>query len=110
MQEAYGICIDDIGAGVAPRHAAALAAQLPDGGRLKRAIAPADAWSPSDYMLHSIEYSLRVLIWMQSKDAERGRNRPKPLPTPADEERIASKLRATDVDYINERLGIGGGA
>lgn len=104
MQAVYGIDIDSVGRTCTLRHAAALAAQLPESGRLKRAIDPALRWGEAEYMLSSIEYSLRVLLWRETRDAKRGANRPKPIPTPAEESELRRKLEATDVGFVNSRL------
>ena len=60
-------------------------------------------------MLHSIEYSLRVLVWMGTKDGEKNRNRPKPWGTPA--EARSSRARADNAlanrHEIDRILGMG---
>lgn len=48
-----------------------------------RSAAPAAEWGDSDYLLWSIEHSLRVLVWRQvTKDGQHGRRMPKPIETP----------------------------
>lgn len=55
---------------------------LPRESRCARLARPDLAWSDAEHMLHSIEYSMRVLVWMGSRDGEKNRNRPKPWDTP----------------------------
>lgn len=86
-------------------HAAALAAQLPLESRVVRAEAPEAAWGDADEMLRRIEHSLRVLAWQQTKDGAKGRNAPRPLPSPVEQARVRRKVERTDVDEINRILG-----
>lgn len=94
-------------------------AALPRESRCARRANPDLEWSEAEHMLHSIEYSLRVLVWMGSKDGEKNRNRPKPWGTPA--EARSSRQRADNAlankGEIDRILGIystteqrGGGA
>ena len=55
--------------------AAALAAHLPDSSRIKRKQAGVKL-SLQETLLASIADSLRILCWMQTEDAKKGRNRP----------------------------------
>lgn len=61
----------------------AIAAQSTPGSPIAAALDPLAAWTPEQYMLASVEYSLRWLHWAQTEDGPKGRNRPEPLPTPA---------------------------
>ena len=106
FQQFYGLNLDSMGRDYSLLHAATLSAQLPSESRIKRIYEPSYKWSDADYMLRSIEHSLRVLAWQQTKDGQRGRNIPKPIPTPAEESRISSKLNRTDIEHINKKLGI----
>lgn len=85
-------------------HAAALCAQLPRESRLARVSAPECEWSEAEYILHKIEYSLRVIAWQNTKDARKGRRCPKPLPTPAEEVRLRQKLERTNMADIAKKL------
>lgn len=87
-------------------HAACLCDQLPKESRVARAQSPELEWGDSDYLLSRIEEGIRTLVWQQTKDGQKGRNVPKPNPTPADRARIKRKLDATDVDFVNQILGI----
>lgn len=74
-------------------HAAALAAQLPAGSRVWRGTAA--EWTTSDYLLANVEHTLRVLAWQNTEDAQKRRNYPKHVETPADrEQRDAHALSA----------------
>ena len=99
----------DMGHGYSVAHAAILAAQLPEGARSLGAIDPVLSWSTDRYLLASIEYSLRALLWTKTKDAAKGRNRPKMVPTPSQRERLRKKVEGTDIERIRKALGIGEG-
>ena len=62
------------------RQAAILACGLPEDSRIKRKMSGVRAGT--DTLLNAaILDGIRTLIWMQSKDAQRGRNRPQPIYT-----------------------------
>ena len=104
FQQFYGLCIDGMGRAYTHAHAACLAAQLPRESRCFRADDPAAAWGDSEYLLAAIEHGVRMLLWSKTKDAERGRNAPKALQTPADRARVAKKLESTDVERVTDVL------
>ena len=104
FQRYYGIDSADIGASVSPLRAAALAAHLPRESATARAESPDCAWGDIEWMLHSIEFSLRVIAWHGTEDGAKGRREPKPLPTPADRARVEKKLESTDVCAVMEVL------
>lgn len=80
-----------------------LASQLPPASRVACKLHPGADWTVDTHLLHSIEYSLRVLVWSKTKDAEKGRNKPKPIPLPGqaktveqvdrNEERVRARLK-----------------
>ena len=72
-------------------------------------MAPEAAWSDEAYLLASIEYGIRVLMWQNSRDGVKDRNRPKRIQTPADVERVRGKVEGTDLSAIAEALGLGKG-
>ena len=93
-----------MGCGYSPEHAAALLVQLPRESRVLRAERPELEWGYTEALLASIEYSLRVLCWRQTKDGERGRRPPKPVQAPwADS--AEKKIRRTDIAFVNSVLG-----
>lgn len=65
---------------------------LPKQSRTAQRLDPNNLWDDATRLLHSIEYMTRVLAWMNTKAAQRGRNAPKPLQTPA--ERVINQRRA----------------
>lgn len=109
FRQYYGLDLADMGHGYSVAHAAILAAQLPEGARSLGAIDPVLSWSTDRYLLASIEYSLRALLWTKTKDAAKGRNRPKMVPTPSQRERLRKKVEGTDIERIRKALGIGEG-
>ena len=106
FQQYYGLDIGGIGDDFGYLHAADLAAQLPRESRSFRAINPELEWTTTEYMLWSIEYSLRVLRWQNTEDGHKNRNKPEPLPTPKDYARVRERTEATDMEYIAQALGI----
>lgn len=72
---------------------------------MARALNPESEWSTTDYLLWRIEYHLRVIEWQATEDGVNGRRPPKPLQTPSDRARVERKLQATDMDFINRKLG-----
>jgi hypothetical protein len=106
FQQYYGLNIDGMGQEFDVFHAADLAAQLPSDSRTFKAENVELEWTDSDYMLWSIEFSLRVLRWQNTEDGRKNRNKPRPLPTPAEHARIADKINSTDMALIAEQLGI----
>lgn len=83
-------------------------ASLPRESRTMRRLSPCLIWGDGEYMLHSIEYSLRMLVWMGSKDAEKNRNKPKPWDTPAEaaQNRQRADRALANRSEIDEILGI----
>lgn len=71
-----------------PRRAAVLTAWLPAGAESHTGHAA--AWSVTDYLLRSIEYSARISVWQQTQDGEKNRNAPVPFPSPTDD--VAAEL------------------
>ena len=106
FQRFYGLKLDGMGVDYSMAHAAALAANLPRESATVRAVSPEAAWSDATYLLAAIEYDLRVLAWQNSKDGMKGRNRPKPVQTPADVARVRDKLDGTDLAEVAAALGI----
>ena len=106
FRQYYGVDFDKLRGEIGELRTADLAAQLPSDSRSFRAIRPELMWTDRDYMLWSIEFSLRVLRWQPTKDGQANRNKPRPLPTPADRARIVDKIEATDMKAIADALGI----
>lgn len=106
MQRTYGLDLDRMGTDYTVAHAAELASRLPAGSLTLGAERPELAWTDRDWMLWSIEFSLRVLRWQATEDGRRGVDEPQPLPTPADSARLGETARGTDMDMIVEALGL----
>lgn len=87
-----------------PEHAAALLAQLPPKSRTFRSERPELEWGSVEALLSSIEYSLRVLRWQNTKDGQKGHNPPKPVPVPGGGT-AASKIRRTNLAFVDKVLG-----
>lgn len=87
----YGFRASD----VAPLEAADLAAWLPAGCALWRAVGGPLALSGVEQGMRLLDYRLQVLAWMQTEDAKHRRNQPKPpKPTPYSGEAEASEAFA----------------
>ncbi len=84
MQQYYGLDLDGMGVDYTHVHAACCAAQLPAGARVWRGTAA--EWGTSEYLLASMEHTLRVIAWQRTEDATKRRNYPKPIETPAQRE------------------------
>jgi len=59
-----------------------LVAWLPPGCALWRSVGGPLAWSQEVHMLNQVEFRLRVLYWVQTKDGSKGANQPKPADPP----------------------------
>lgn len=102
LQQYYGLDLDGMGVDYTHAHAACCAAQLPAGARVWRGTAA--EWGTAEYMLASMEHMLRVIAWQRTEDAEKRRNYPEPMPTPADRE----LARRRDEHAIANRAWIDG--
>ena len=78
-----------------------MAALLPRGSRTFTAINPEYSWEQSHYLLANIDYSLKLLVWAQTKDGQKNRNRPKPITPPKRQE---DKPSAHTVDEYRDLL------
>ena len=106
FQRVYGLNIDEMGESYSVRHAADLAAMLPRDSLVFKAGNPALEWSDTMYMLRSIEYMARILVWQNTKDGQKGRKKPKPVETPEERARVREKVSNTDWRFIAEQLDI----
>lgn len=60
-------------------------------------------------MLANIEHELRILIWVQANSTSKRKTPfPKRLESPAKSVQMTRRLESTDIDKLNEVLGIGG--
>ena len=86
-------------------HAAALMAQMPRTSRTAMALNPDNEWSEATYFLAQIEYDLRVLIWQNTKDGQKGRNQPKPPTFPAERAQRRKRIEGFDKALVDKVLG-----
>ena len=77
-----------------------IAANAPTGSRLASLLDQRNAWTPTDWWLRSIEYSLRWLVWSKTKDGQKNRGKPKPTPAPGD---ITPKRRDPELTGMGKR-------
>lgn len=110
FRQFYGIDlpIDDDAEMADLRRMALLWAALPRESRTARRCDPSLAWGDAEYLMHSMEYSLRVIAWQRTKDAEKRRNFPEPWKTPgeaADAVRRRDRALASRQE-IDEILGM----
>ena len=105
LQETYNLNLDRMGEDYTYLHAAILVSQLPSTSRLVRAIYPDAEWTQDTWLLASMEYGIRTLIWQQTKDGYKGVNAPKPPKTPSEREFERHRLDDFDKDFIIKVLG-----
>ena len=79
FQQYYGLNIDGMGRDYSTLHAAALVSQMPEGSRLAQAYDPDALWTSERALMAAMVNSLNWLVWANSRDGERNRNRPKPI-------------------------------
>jgi hypothetical protein len=79
----------------------------PQSSALCREMNPENAlWGLSDHLLAVIADAVIAGNWMQSKDGQKNRNRPKPIPRPGvepDQKKFGGK--AESIDTIRDWLG-----
>ena len=86
-------------------HAASLMKMLPASSRVAKALNPENEWDDATYLLSAIEYDLRVLIWQNTKDGQKGKNKPKPNTTPHDLAEKRRRAEGFDKEFIDKILG-----
>lgn len=79
MRHVYGLDITSI----RPTEAADLAANLPDGSMVWRALGTPNAWTLDQHMLATQIEQMQAWMWANSDPKKRGR-KPKPIPRPGD--------------------------
>lgn len=101
FQRFYNLNLDDMGDAFSYEHAAELAAHLPYGSALRRAVDPSQEWSQEAYILAQIEYDLRCMTY-SGKGPE-----PKPVKTPADGIKAAAPVASrAEMKRVADALGI----
>ncbi len=96
----HGLRLRMLGHGLSFNDLYILCAHAPEGSALAGEIDPAAKWTHRDYMLWSMEYSLRWLAWSKTKDAQHKRHRPEPLPTPG-KRKDTNSGRFTDIQPMS---------
>jgi len=86
-------------------HAADLAANLPQQSRCMCALEPALEWDRKDYLLAEAVGMLRLLVWMQTKDGHKGRNRPKMVELPQFKAQDSSQEERLSAEEYRQQLG-----
>lgn len=80
FQQFYGLNIDNMGSDFSTLHAADLLVELPDNSRVKMMQQEGGSIWTFDRMLAALCVdALNTLVWMQTKDGHKNRNRPKSL-------------------------------
>lgn len=84
--------------------------QLPRESRCVVKHCPEAVWGGAENLLWSIEHSLRVIAWQNTKDGSKGRNQPKPVKTPAEiiKNKEAADHALANKEEIDRILGIRG--
>jgi len=82
FQQYYGLNLERLGYEYSIKHAASLVTQLPRESRLYIAIDCRATWGITEYQLADIANSLRWLVWAQTKDGQKNRNRPEMMKPP----------------------------
>lgn len=110
FQQFYGVELppDPAEYGGDPRRLALLWTALPRESRTARRMRPELEWDDATRILRLAEHSLRVLAWMQTKDAAKGANFPRPIELPWEAERRREDARESIAhkDGIARILGI----
>lgn len=87
------------------REAADMAVYLPPDSATWTAIVPQAGHSNEAELLRSIEYSLRILTWMKTKDGSKGRNAPEPISFPWEKAKQAFEADVMTMDEAAAFLG-----
>ena len=108
FQRYYQLNLDGMGEQYTFAHAACLACNLPSDSATLKAMYPRNGWTQTEYLLHAIEYDLRVLSWQLGAGGKGRNKKPKPLPTPEEQAKVRRKATGTDFDFLIKSLGIEG--
>lgn len=101
----YSIDLDSTDLG--PLRIGDLAANLPDDAAVWRTLDERNRWPVSAYLIAAVVDQLNLIIWTKTKDGEKGRNRPTPIPRPGVEEKTKnrdSEVQAMDLDELKAFL------
>jgi len=101
IQQYYGLNLDGMGSAYSYEHAAALVANLPRSSRIASILNEANEWADNEYILRSIDYTLRLISWQIGGGKGRA---PEPLPTPQQVAERRRKITSTDRAFIDSIL------
>lgn len=105
FRQYYGLDLGGMGTDYTVSHAAVLASQLPPNARCMAKLSPNLAWTQERAALERLDYHVRYLMWMLSKDGAKGVNRPKPPETPSQvQERTDQIIETQHNRALVERL------
>lgn len=72
--------------------------QDPAQSAVHRALNPDDApWNMHTFLLAETVDTLRTLVWFKTKDGQKGRNRPKPIPRPGYRPNVLGKSKGMTI-------------
>lgn len=104
FQQFYGLNLDGMGKDYSISHAAFLCAELPKEARVIREISPSVEWDDTKQLLALIERNVRVLAWLQTKDAQKRRNYPEIIDPY--KKKTQSEICAVSIEELNNILHI----
>lgn len=104
MQRVYGLNIDEAGERYSIYHLASLVAFLPHDSNTYMAIEPESQFGLLEMLLVRIEHDLSIGNWLNSRDGEKGINRPKPLFSPR--KKVSKQREALTVEELERRLAL----
>lgn len=91
----YGLPLT--GNGLTLTEMAAMAVWLPPGCAFWRSVGGPLAWSEETHLLNLVEFRLRVLYWVQTKDGGKGANQPELTKPPVFAGEVSADKARTDV-------------
>ena len=106
FQQYYGLNVDGMGRDYSTLHAADLLTMLPEGSRVAACYDESSAWTSDRTLMAAMVNDLNWLVWSKTKDAQKGRNRPKMAGPFRDPRERRESGMAMTVEELNERLGI----
>lgn len=97
-----------MGADYTVAHAAVLASQLPANARCAAKLNPNLSWTQERAALERLDYHVRYLMWMLSKDGAKGTNQPQPPETPSQVQMRTEQIQDTQKNraLVDRLLGV----
>ena len=101
-----GYRVTDVGGAISWADFRDIVKYQPNTSALYRALHPDEAlWGLSDHLLAVIADAVIAGNWMQSRDGQKNRNRPKPIQRPGVEQDKKYGGKAESIDTIRDWLG-----